>query len=392
MIIKKRFHSVVGFVATAGFLLTLALTSNLQAQTAEPAATPASPTAGTGIENQGQLQTVTVTGYIVPRVGEGTQPVSTIDETFIENQGDQTVSDVIQKLPQNTGAFTQMVNAGASFSPGGSTANLYGVGFSSTLVLIDGFRLTNGPFPQNGFEPFVDLNTIPLSAVDRIEILKDGASSIYGSDAIAGVINVLMKDEYNGVDIRYHYGISQRGDYEEDHVQLTAGISQKLWSDDSKLSIVASFDYDETSPILAIDRPYSSNVNHSLLSPQYSDLQSARTPAGNFIGLNTGNLYSVFPGSAGPFFPSEFVLTALTYITPSRASNSSLGNNESVPTKKSHSSRINMSNFTTTFFISGRTSSPISLRRRSPTPTTSLCLRAIRSTHLVNRWNGLAAC
>ena len=215
------------------------------------------------------------------------------------------MSDVIQKLPQNTGAFTQMVNAGASFSPGGSTANLYGVGFSSTLVLIDGFRLTNGPFPQNGFEPFVDLNTIPLSAVDRIEILKDGASSIYGSDAIAGVINVLMKDEYNGVDIRYHYGISQRGDYEEDHVQLTAGISQKLWSDDSKLSIVASFDYDETSPILAIDRPYSSNVNHSLLSPQYSDLQSARTPAGNFIGLNTGNLYAVVPGSSGVFFPTN---------------------------------------------------------------------------------------
>ena len=308
MINKKRFHSVVGFVATAGFLLTLALTSNLQAQTAEPAATPASPVAGSGVENQGQLQTVTVTGYIVPRVGEGTQPVSTIDETFIENQGDQTVSDVLQRLPQNTGAFTQQVNAGASFSPAGSAANLYGVGIGSTLVLIDGFRLTNGPFPQNGFQPFVDLNTIPLSAVDRIEILKDGASSIYGSDAIAGVINVLMKDEYNGVDIRYHYGISQRGDYEEDHVQLTAGISQKLWSDDSKLSIVTSFDYDETSPILAVDRAYSSNVNHSLLSPQYSDLQSARTPAGNFIGLNTGNLYSLIPGTAGPIVtPANFV-------------------------------------------------------------------------------------
>ncbi len=117
-----------------------------------------------------------------------------------------------------------------------------------------------------------------------------------------------MKDEYNGADIRYHYGISQRGDYEEDHVQLTAGISQKLWSDDSKLSIVASFDYDETSPILAVDRPYSSNVNHSLLSPQYSDLQSARTPAGNFIGVNTGNLYSLIPGTAGPIVtPANFV-------------------------------------------------------------------------------------
>jgi iron complex outermembrane recepter protein len=89
------------------------------------------------------------------------------------------------------------------------------VGTSSTLVLIDGFRQTNSPLPQIGFQPFTDLNTIPLAAIDRIEVLKDGASSIYGSDAIAGVINVIFKDEYNGADIKYHFGISQRDDYEE---------------------------------------------------------------------------------------------------------------------------------------------------------------------------------
>ncbi len=259
-------------------------------------------------KTKGQLQTVTVTGYIVPRVGEGTQPVVSIDQTFIENQGDQTISDVIQKLPQSVGAFTPTVNAGASFSPGGSAANLYGVGFNSTLTLIDGFRQTLAPFPQNGFQPFIDLNTIPIAAVDRVEVLKDGASSIYGSDAIAGVINVIFKDEYNGADIKYHYGISQRGDFEEDHVSLVAGISQKLWSDDSKFSIVTTFDYDDTSPILAVDRPFSSNVNHSLMSPQFSDLRSARTPAGNFIGLNSGNLYSLIPGTSGPnVTPADFV-------------------------------------------------------------------------------------
>jgi iron complex outermembrane receptor protein len=309
MIIRHNLCSALACTAAVGVLLTLAFASNLRAQTAAPPPAPApqSPTVGTGIENEGQLQTVTVTGYIVPRVGEGTQPVTTIDSTFIDNQGDQTVSDVIQKLPQTVGAFTPVVNAGASFSPAGSAANLYGVGFNSTLTLIDGFRQTLAPFPQNGFQPFIDLNTIPLAAVDRIEVLKTGASSIYGSDAIAGVINVLFKDEYNGVDIRYHYGISQRGDYEEDHVSLVAGISQKLWSDDSKLSVLVTFDYDDTSPILAVDRPYSSNVNHSLMSSQYSDLTSARTPAGNFIGLNTGNLYSLIPGTGGPIVtPSDF--------------------------------------------------------------------------------------
>jgi len=307
MINNKRFTPALAPIATAGILLALALGGNVQAQTPAASPTPQAPEAGTGVQNEGQLQTVTVTGYIIPRVGEGTQPVTTIDSTFIEQQGDQSVSDVIQKLPQNVGAFTPIVNAGASFSPAGSAANLYGVGFNSTLTLIDGFRQTLAPFPQNGFQPFIDLNTIPIAAIDRIEVLKTGASSIYGSDAIAGVINILFKDEYNGVDIKYHWGISQRGDYEEDHVSLVAGISQKLWSDDSKLSILATFDYDDTSPILAVDRAFSSNVDHALLSPQYSDLRSIRTPAGNFIGLNTGNLYALIPGTAGPIVtPADF--------------------------------------------------------------------------------------
>jgi len=296
-------------VVVAAVALTIAGT-NAIAQTAEPSPAANSPAVGSGVENQGQLQTVTVTGYIVPRIGEGTQPVATIDQTFIENQGDQTVSEVIQRLPQNQGSFTPIVNAGASFSPGASSASLYGLGFNTTLVLIDGYRQTLFPFPQGGFIPFVDLNTIPLAAVDRIEVLKDGASSIYGSDAIAGVINVVLKDGYNGADIKYHFGISQRGDYEEDHISLTAGISQKLWNDDSKLSILTTFDFDETSPIDAIDRPYSSNIDHALLGPDLTDFRSVRAPAGNFIGQNTGNVYALIPGTAGPnVTPGNFVIT-----------------------------------------------------------------------------------
>ncbi len=234
-------------------------------------------------EGGGELQQITVTGYIAPRVGDGTQPVHTLSRDFIEKQGDQTVSDVLQRLPQNVGAFTPIVNAGASFSPGASEVNLYGVGFNTTLVLIDGYRQTLFPYPQNGFEPFVDLNSIPLAAVDRIEILKDGASSLYGSDAIAGVVNVILKDEYNGADISYHFGISQRDDYVENHVQLVAGVSQKLWSDDSKLSIVATFDYDETSPIDASDRWYSNNVNHTKYSSIFTDVEVLANSGRQFL-------------------------------------------------------------------------------------------------------------
>ena len=176
-----------------------------------------------------------------------------------------------------------------------------------TLVLIDGLRLPLAPFPQSGYQPFTDLNMIPLAAVDHIEVLKDGASSIYGSDAIAGVINIVMKDDYNGADIKYYFGESQRGDYEENHVQLVTGISQKLWNDDAKFSILATFDFDETTPILAADRGYANNINYSRLSSNYVNYESARTPNGNFIGENTSNLYAVVPGGVNQLYPTNTV-------------------------------------------------------------------------------------
>jgi iron complex outermembrane recepter protein len=294
-----------GLACAAELALVVMLGANAYTQAPAAVANPPSIPGQGG----GELQQITVTGYIAPRIGDGTQPVLTLDRDFIQKQGEQTVSDVLQRLPQNVGAFTPIVNAGASFSPGGSEVNLYGLGFGTTLVLIDGYRQTLFPFPQNGFEPFVDLNSIPLAAVDRIEILKDGASSLYGSDAIAGVVNVILKNEYNGADISYHFGISQRDDFVENHVQLVAGVSHKLWDDDSKLSILVTFDYDDTSPIDASSRWYSNNVNHTKYSSIFTDERSSRTPAGNFFGLTTGNSYALIPGTLGPTVtPADFVI------------------------------------------------------------------------------------
>jgi outer membrane receptor protein involved in Fe transport len=285
--------------------LALAVTLGVRADAQTPAAPPILPDQGGG-----ELQQMTVTGYVAPRVGDGTQPVHTINQDFIQRQGDQTVSDVIQRLPQNIGAFTPAVNPGNTFSPGGSSVSLYGLGFSSTLVLIDGYRQTLFPYPQSGFMPFVDLNSIPLAAVDRIEILKDSASSLYGSDAIAGVVNVILKDEYNGADISYHFGISQHDDYIDHHVQLVAGTSHKLWNDDTKLSIVVTFDYENTSPIEAADRWYSNNLNHTKYGPTFTDQRSTHSPAGNFFGLATGNAYALIPGTLGPTVtPANFVIS-----------------------------------------------------------------------------------
>ena len=283
----------LGLACAAELGIALVLGASAFAQA--PATAPNPPSAA---PQGSQLEQITVTGYVVPRVGEGPQPVVTLDRDFIERQGDQTVSEVIARLPQNSQGFTPLVNPGASFSPAASEVNLYGLGTNSTLVLIDGKRQTIFPFPQNGFQTFIDLNSIPLAAVDRIEVLKDGASSIYGSDAIAGVVNVILKDEYNGADISAYYGISQRGDDETYHVQLTGGVSHKI-NDNSKFNIVAAFDYFQNSPIDAVDRAFSSNVNHSIRGPDLGDLRSFSPPAGNFFGLTTGNLFSVVPGTNG---------------------------------------------------------------------------------------------
>ena len=96
----------------------------------------------------------------------------------------------------------------------------------------------------------VTIATIPPAAVDRIEVLNDGGSATYGTDAIAGVVNIILKDEYNGADITNYYGISQRGDDETYHGSLVAGVSQKF-GDTSKLSILVAFDYYESSPIMS---------------------------------------------------------------------------------------------------------------------------------------------
>jgi iron complex outermembrane recepter protein len=222
---RRNFRCLKTLIAVSSLstLLTFSEASAVAQDSAVPTdQTIANQNADQNAGNQ-NLQQMTVTGYIVPHVGEGAQPVLNLGQEYIAKQGVQTVSDLLQRLPQNVGGFTPGVSAGSSFSPGSSAVSLYGLGPSHTLVLIDGFRQTLPPFPQNGYQPFVDLNSIPLAAVDSIDIEKDGASATYGSDAIAGVVNVRLKDSYEGGDVRFYYGISQRDDDEVFHVQALRG-------------------------------------------------------------------------------------------------------------------------------------------------------------------------
>jgi iron complex outermembrane receptor protein len=271
--------------------------------TAAPVPTTASASAASTPVNKitagGELEKVTVTGYLVPRVGGGPQPVFTMDQDFIGKQGDQTINDVLNRYPGGLSQSNALTLTGVSTSPASSAYGLRALPPGDTLVLVDGYRFPSYPIPLNSVENFVDLNSIPLTGVDRIEILKDGGSATYGSDAVAGVVNIITKDTYNGADITNFYGISQRGDFEVYHGSLTAGVSDKpLFG--GKFSVVTAFDYYSQSPIESLDRWYAYG-DRSKLSRNYPNQPVAFFPAnGSFTGVTTGNTYAVKPGTIGP--------------------------------------------------------------------------------------------
>lgn len=293
--IKNRYLRSVA-AATAlqvAFLFSIEATSQAQSASGTPSAAE-SPSGG------GELQQVTVTGYLLPHIGEGPQPVTNYDQTYIQNTGYQNVQDVLQNLPAATGNFNPGVTTGFGFSPGGSSISLKGLPPNDTLVLVDGLRMPSYPFPQQsiaGAFNYVDINSIPLGAVDRLEILNDGGSATYGTDAVAGVVNFITKDQYQGADIYNYYGISQRGDYEVYHGEFTAGLIQKL-SDTSKISIVAAFDYYTQSPVDAVDR-INTDLNYTKLSPRYPGHPVFPSLTGQFVDTNTGTFFQTQQGSTG---------------------------------------------------------------------------------------------
>ena len=225
---------VIATAAQLMLLCTLGIIARAQTAPQNPAPAtdqteaPGTAPTGTAPTSGGELQTVTVTGYLIPRVGEGPQPVTTLNQDFIQKQAYQTVNDVLNNYPGGLSGQNAQTFAGNSNSPATSAFNLKSLPIGSTLVLIDGFRFPSTAIQINGGTiPFVDINAIPLASIDRIEILKDGGSATYGDDAIAGVVNIITKEDYNGADIINYFGESQRGDDEIYHLSMTGGASQK---------------------------------------------------------------------------------------------------------------------------------------------------------------------
>src|ERR1700745_2564437 len=148
------------------FLAELAITATLGVSAYAQAPAPAPAPAGT--EQGGQLQQITVAGYLIPRVGEGPQPVVTYDQDYVQKQAYQTVSDVLRGIPINNASVSTYTNAGINSSPASAAVNLRGLGVNRTLTLVDGHRFPDFPIPLGSAFSFVDLNSIPLAALYRI--------------------------------------------------------------------------------------------------------------------------------------------------------------------------------------------------------------------------------
>ncbi|MFZ3322935.1 MAG: TonB-dependent receptor [Usitatibacter sp.] len=156
---------------------------------------------------------IEVTGSNIKRIeGETALPVTVITRSDIEKMGAQSTEDIVRHITANTAMYSDTTQ-GVGYAV--SNANLRGLGASSTLVLLNGRRLANQAFGSiggfNAAPQAVDLNTIPFSAIERVEVLRDGASAVYGSDAVGGVINFITRNDYRGGEATVYYGQPQEG-------------------------------------------------------------------------------------------------------------------------------------------------------------------------------------
>lgn len=209
------------------------------------------PVAADAMEPSRENTLIVVTGTNIRGIAPDSSPTKTYDRDDIEASGAATAQEFISKLPENFGGgsnpaipggipndITVGANSGG-FGSFGSSVNLRGLGSGSTLVLVNGHRLAPSSITAN----FADISLIPASAIERVETLTDGASSIYGSDAVAGVVNFILRDDFDGLEASVRYGTStQGGEPPQYRASLLGG---KTWSSGNALVAYEFFQQDE---------------------------------------------------------------------------------------------------------------------------------------------------
>ncbi|MBM0104956.1 TonB-dependent receptor [Steroidobacter sp. S1-65] len=216
------------------------------------------PNKGQSLVPEDVSEEIVVTGsHIRGAAAEGPSPMIIFRKQDIEATGVATMQQFFEKLPQNFGGGANganVANLGVDRDTGnnfgqGSTINLRGLGTGTTLTLVNGHRVSS----SNRYQ-YVDVSLIPMSAVERVEILTDGASAIYGADAVGGVVNIVLRKEFTGYETGLRYGTVTAGDLEEYQATQAAG-----WSWDGGHAL-ASYEFLSQDNLSAADRDFARNV------------------------------------------------------------------------------------------------------------------------------------
>jgi len=253
-------------------------------------------------DNKENDETITIVGSHIKRATDTeTLPVTSISQEEIANMGVETGDELIRSIPQ-VGA----VNFGASTGNGGvndargdvASINLRGVGSGNTLTLLNGRRLVTHPGTQSeNFVPVstVNSNTLPVSGLRSLEVLRDGAAAIYGSDAVAGVVNYVLKDDYKGSRISLAYVVSEDNPLDETSFNYLTGFD----FNEGKSHITASVSYYDRTGMMAKERSYSAShdlrnfpsLTDDFIGDTQLDNRSTTTPWGEFSTSTLGTFH-----------------------------------------------------------------------------------------------------
>jgi len=255
------------------------------------------------------LERVEITGSSVRRVeAEGALPVLILDRAAIDRTGATSVVDLLQKLPTVQGSTGESASVGGG-SFGFSGISIHNIGETRTLVLLNGHRLTQfGGQSLTGFGAGVDLNSIPIAAIERVEVLTDGASALYGADAIAGVVNFITKRDSTEGDITVGISHPQQGGAQEKRFSLSKGFGSL---DKDGFNIIGTYGHDERKALKSVDRDFakSGKVFFSNDGKNYRFQQfSASTIPANTIDDN-GLLVNPNLKATGACAPNSFRVT-----------------------------------------------------------------------------------
>jgi iron complex outermembrane receptor protein len=226
-----------------------------------------------------QIELIQVTGsYIKRSSADAAEPVQVLDHNFIQSTGATTVAELIGKLAISSGAENQADSFSQASTQGTGNVNLRGLGLSSTLVLINGRRQTLSGAITNDGSVFVDSSHIPVDAIEQIEVLKEGAASTYGSDAIAGVVNFILRKDFEGLEI--NASISKANDSSQKDTDV--GFLWGAELDDTFVTV--SGHYLDRTPLTIADRPELGDVALSGLGNSFLLLGPSEVTDGIYAG------------------------------------------------------------------------------------------------------------